>query len=250
MSRTVRRPDRIRRAALSGALLAVLVPAGAGAQLVLTLRQGKAWVESSDLRLRGGGSDLTLRDVAWEDGSYRAPIYYGAGLTWWMPRHPRWGLGIDFTHAKAILDGDVTVQADGRLAGAPFHDAVPVREVVPHLELSHGLNLATAGVYRRWVADTGPEPDSGVALYVGLGAGVVAPHVGATVAGRRTDEYQLAGPAARGVIGLDVPWDEHVSLVGEAILSWADVRAELTGGDRVQTRLWVPQVSLGISLRD
>jgi hypothetical protein len=74
--------------------------------------------------------------------------------------------------------------------------------------------------------------------------------VEANVGGRRTDEYQLAGPAARGVVGLDVPLDEHVSLVGEAILSWADVRADLAGGDRVQARLWVPQLSLGISLRD
>lgn len=243
--------DRLCRAALAAALLTLLLPAGAAAQLVLSLRQGKAWVGSNDLDLeRPGGTDLTFHDVAWADQSYRAPIYYGAGLTWWLPRHPRWGLGVDFTHAKAILDGDATSLVNGRLAGVPFDDTLPVRELVPHLEFSHGLNLATIGAYRRWVAETGPEPDTGVALYLGLGAGVVIPHVEATIGNRRTDEYQLAGPAARGVIGLDVPWDEHVSLVGEAIFSWADVHADLAGGGSVAARLWVPQLSLGISLRD
>jgi lipid A oxidase len=232
-------------------LLALLLPAGADGQWVLTLRQGKAWVESSDLELRRpGGTDLTLRDVAWVDESYRPPIYYGGGISWWLPRRPQWGLGLDFTHAKAILDTDGRALAQGQLGGTPVDAALPVREVVPRLEFSHGLNLATLGAYRRWLAASGGETDTGVALYLGLGAGIVIPHVEAGFGGVRTDEYQLGGPAARGVVGLDVPYDEHLSLVAEAILSWADVRGDLDGGGSVHTRLWVPQLSLGISLRD
>lgn len=231
--------------------LVVLLPAAARAQLTLTLRQGKAWVESSDLRLqRPDGTDVTLHDLTWEDRSYRAPIYYGLGVTWWLPRHPEWGLGLDFTHAKAILDTDGSTFADGTLAGAPVAASVPVRSVVPALQFSHGLNLLTAGGYRRWWAAPRGDRAPGVSFYLGVGAGVVVPHVEAQVGGIRTDEYQLAGPAARGVAGLDVPFDEHVSLVGEAILSWADVSADLTGGGSIETTFVLPQLALGIALRD
>jgi lipid A oxidase len=244
-------PRAATRAILIGLAFALLLPAAAAAQLVLTLRQGKAWVESSDLELRRpGGTDLALRDVTWEDQSYRSPIYYGVGLTWWLPRHREWGLGVDLTHAKAILETGETAFAQGRLAGVPVAAPVPVDSIVPALQFSHGLNLATLSGYRRWWTAPRGEQATGVALYLGLGAGVAVPHVEARVGGVRTDEYQLAGPAARGVVGLDVPYDEHVSLVGEATLSWADVRADLADGGSVRTRLLVPQLSLGLALRD
>ena len=121
---------------------------------------------------------------------------------------------------------------------------------MPALQFSHGLNLATVNGYRCWWAAPREEQTTGVALYFGIGAGVVVPHVEARIGDVRTYEYQLAGPAARGVVGLDVPFDEHVSLVGEAILSWADARADLADGGEVRTRLLVPQLSLGLSLRD
>ncbi len=233
-------------------LLAVLVllPAAAHAELALTLRQGKAWVESSDLLLqRPNGTDVVLQDLTWEDQSYRGPIYYGLGLTWWLPRHPEWGLGLDFTHPKAILDTGGSAFAFGRLDGAPIVGSVPVRSVVPALQFSHGLNLLTASGYRRWWAAPRADRWPGASFYLGVGAGVVIPHVEAQIGGMRTDEYQLAGPAARGVAGVDVPFDEHISLVGEAILSWADVSADLTGGGSIETTFVVPQLSLGIALR-
>ncbi|HXT50733.1 MAG TPA: hypothetical protein VN811_06795 [Thermoanaerobaculia bacterium] len=230
--------------------LAVVLPIEARAQLTLTLRQGKGWVESSDLRLSRPNTDVTLRDVTWKDDSYRSPIYYGVGLTWWLPRHREWGVGLDLTHAKAILETEESALAQGTLDGRRVDGPVLVRDVVPALQLSHGLNLATLNGYRRWWAAPRGEAPTGVALYLGVGAGVALPHVEAQVAGIRTDEYQLAGPAARALAGLDVPFDEHISLVGEAILSWADLRADLTGGDEVRTRLLVPQLSLGFALRD
>jgi lipid A oxidase len=237
-------------AALALAALA-LFPAAGRAEWTLTLRQGKAWVESGDLRVQRPGTDVTLHDVTWEDRSYQAPIYYEIGLTRWLPRHPEWGVGLDLTHAKAILDTEEAAFAAGRLAGAPIAGTVPVRTVVPALQFSHGLNFLTITGYRRWwAASRGTHSTAGVALYLGLGAGVVLPHVEAQIGGVRTDEYQLAGPAARAVAGLDVPFDEHISLVGEAILSWADVGADLTGGGSVEATMVVPQLTLGIALRD
>ena len=139
------------RAVLLGLAFALLVPAAAAAQLVLTLRSGGAWVNSSDLRLnRPGGTDVTLRDVAWDDASYRSPIYYGLGLTWWLPKHREWGLGVDFTHPKAILETGDSVLAEGSLDGVPVAGPVLVRRRRPGLQFSHGLNMATVNAYRRW----------------------------------------------------------------------------------------------------
>jgi len=244
-------PRAALRVVLLGLAFALLVPAAAAAQLVLTLRSGAALVESSDLHLSRAGTDVTLRDVGWDDASYRSPIYYGLGLTWWLPKHREWGLGVDFTHAKAILETGDSVLAEGRLDGVPVAAPVLVGDVVQGLQFSHGLNLATVSAYRRWwTTPRRGEQLIGVALYLGLGAGVAVPHVEAQIDGIRTDEYQLAGPALRGVVGLDVPLDEHISLVGEAILSWADSSADLVDGGRVETQLLVPQLSFGLSLRD
>ncbi|HXT20799.1 MAG TPA: hypothetical protein VN923_08625 [Thermoanaerobaculia bacterium] len=243
-----------RRLSLATALAliagALALPCAASAQLTLTLRQGKGWVESGDLFLHRADTDVVIVDPLWEDQSYRSPIYYGIGLTWWLPRHREWGLGVEVTHAKAILQTDETAFAVGRLDGRPIAGSVLVRDVVPALQFSHGLNFATVNGYRRWWAAPRGEQTVGVAFYLGVGAGVVVPHVEAQIDGIRTDEYQLAGPAARGVAGLDVPFDEHISLVGEAIVSWADVDADLAGGGSVRTTMVVPQLSLGIALRD
>src|ERR1051325_10680581 len=144
---------------------AFILPTAAAAQLTLTLRQGKGWVESNDLGLSRPGTNVTLRDVTWRDESYRSPIYYGLGLTWWLPRHREWGVGLDLTHAKAILETEETALAQGTVDGRRVDEPVLVRDVVPALQLSHGLNLATINGYRRWWAAPRVDAPTGVALY-------------------------------------------------------------------------------------
>src|ERR1044072_8360357 len=146
----------LRRSLAAALALAFVVPTAAAAQLTLTLRQGKAWVESSDLRLTRPGTHVTLRDVSWRDESFRSPIYYGVGLTWWLPRHREWGLGLDLTHAKAILETDGLALAPGGARGRRVDESVLVRDVVPALQFSHGLNFVTVNGYRRgWGAPRG-----------------------------------------------------------------------------------------------
>jgi lipid A oxidase len=264
MDRTLANPPTGPRAAHRGLQIALvaataslLLPALAHAQLVLTLRQGKAWVNDADLRVvRPGGTDLTLRSVQWDDQSYRSPIYLGGTLTWWLPRHREWGLGVDFTHAKAILEADDVAFAEGSLHGQAVSGPIAIESVVPHLEFSHGLNLATLNVFRRWAGR--PQPvtgytdlyEPGLTFYLGFGAGVAVPHVEAEVDRIPTHEFQLAGPALRVELGLELPLDEHVAIAAEGIVSWTDVRADLAGGGRVETRLLVPQLTLGVALRD
>jgi lipid A oxidase len=236
-------------AVVTGMLL-LAAPAPAGAELVLTLLLGNSWVAESDLRVERGDTAVTLENVPWEGRAFDDPPYYDVRLTWWSPRRPLWGVGLDLTHAKAYLDDGEVVFARGRIAGREVAGPLLARDVVQQLNFSHGLNTVTVDVYRRFLAPRRPYREAQVALYLGAGAGVAVPHVEATVAGVPTREYQLGGPALRGTIGLDVPFDDHVSLVGEGVLSWVDLDVDLEGGGSLATELLVPQLTFGLALRD
>jgi lipid A oxidase len=225
-------------------------PAAARGELVLTLLLGNAWVAESDLRVARGNTALTLESTGWETRSFQDPPYYDVRLTRWSPRRPAWGIGLDLTHAKAYLDEGEVVFARGQLAGRPVAAPLPVREAVQQLNFSHGLNTVTIDVYRRWLAPRRQYRESRVALYLGAGAGLAVPHVEATVGGVPTSEYQLAGPALRATVGLDVPIDDNISLVGEGTLSWVDLDVDLAGGGALAAELLVPQLTFGLSLRD
>lgn len=241
------------------ALLLALAATPVRAEWALTLRSGTSWVGDADLTLeRPGGTHVTLNSVAWDDG-LDASFYAGVGLTWWAPSpHHGWGLGIDYTHTSALLDTNQTVLAQGTVDGVPVNGPQRVGDVVARFELDH-LNLFTANAYWRWFVHPHPDTFAGgsipkppVSFYGGLGAGVAIPEVNAAAAGDpvATSEYQLTGPVARGMLGIDLPLDDNISLVGEAILSWSDVRADLVGGGHLSTTLLMPQLSIGIALRD
>lgn len=234
------------------AVLAVVLglataPATRG-EVVGTLFLGNAEVLESDLRLTlPDGTDLRFEDVSWDDASFDDPPYYGLRLAWWLRRSPEWGVALDFTHAKAILDVTEVAPVRGRRAGAPVAEAAPVAEDLAAFELSHGLNTLTVNGFRRW----GFSPATpGVSYFAGLGAGLAVPHVEARVGELRTSEYQVAGPALQAVVGLDTLVTPNVGITLEARASWVDLEADLTGGGTVETDLWLLQLVAGLSLRD
>lgn len=249
--RTAVRPTSARLAAVVAVALVLALSAApaARAELELTLFLGHAEIPGSDLRLTlPGGTDLRFADVSWDDESFDDPPYYAARLARWLPRSPAWGIALDFTHAKAILDVDEPVPARGLRRGVPFDGALPVDDQLAGFEMSHGLDTLTLGGVRRWgAARTG---SGRVTYFAGLGAGVAVPHVEARAAGLRTAEYQLAGPALQAVLGLDTAVDENIGITLEARASWVDVEADLAGGGRVETDLWLLQLVAGLSLRD
>lgn len=246
----MRCPPRSRLLAASlAAGLALLAAPGARAEVVLTLFLGDAEVPDSDLRLTlPDGTDLRFEDVSWDDASLDDPPYYGIRAAWWLPRAPEWGVVLDFTHAKAILDVGEVVPVRGQRRGVPVDGAARVGDSLGSFQMSHGLNTLTLGGFRRW--GTFGAGVAGVSYFAGLGAGVAVPHVEARVGALETAEYQLAGPALQAVVGLDSGIDEHVGITLEARASWLDVEAELTGGGAVETDLWLLQLAVGLSLRE
>lgn len=209
----------------------------------VSLYGGKSITFDADVRFKQpGGTDMTLSDVPWDDESFKSPFYYGARVTYWFNESP-WGLAVDFTHAKMIADTSAVVSVSGTRNGTPVSGTQPVNNTFSNLQLSHGHNLLTGNVMYRWQLDRF-EP------YVGVGAGVAIPHVEAdVVGGQQTQEYQIGGPAAQGLLGLSVRVWDRFSVFSEYKLSYADVKADLNGGGTFEVKPVTNHFVFGISVR-
>jgi lipid A oxidase len=206
----------------------LLAPAAAKAEFQLSAYGGANTANSSDATLDTPLVTGTF-DVDWFGDSFKAPPYWGARGTWWLTDFnlPRWGVAIDFTHAKAKAD------LDDPVVGASFS----------HLEFTNGLNTVTLnGLYRMPLNDR-------FAVYAGLGAGVAVPHVEVKTIPYQgtTFEYQFTGPAVQGLVGTSVNLGRGFSLFGEykANYSWND--ADLNGGGTLETDILTHQFAIGVS---
>lgn len=207
-----------------------LLPASA---LVLSLCAADPARAEIVISLYGGGQSLprsTIHDsglgdatVGWRGKSFAMPPYWGARATLW--RNARSGFGIEINHAKAYAD---TPSAYG-------YDV---------LEMTDGLNVVTANLWRRWRSDSRWTP------YVGAGAGVAVPHVEVQRrGGPLTFEYQLTGPAVQWVAGAS--WDINAkwSVFGEDKGTWSRHRMKLDAGSTLKTDIIANAVNLGLSYR-
>jgi len=243
-----------RKIALTLVLLASFLPscdAAMAAEWAITLRQGKEWVNSSDLHVQSGATDVDFADVPWRDESYSSPLYFGIGVTRWNTHSPAWGFGLDYTGAKAVLDASESAFARGTIEGKPVDGPQRIGDAISLLAFS-SLNLVTANAYHRWRFEPATQssyPRPGTALFLGLGAGVAIPHVEAQVRGIHTDDYQFGGPTLRGVAGIEMPFDEHMGLIAEGMLSWVDLDVDFVDGGGASATLLIPQLTLGLVLR-
>ncbi len=185
----------------------------------------------SDVQVRRPGVVNDTLDVSWDGKSFEMPPYWGARAIYWLDSNPNWGVAFEFTHAKAYaqLKGDV---------GATFNK----------LEFTDGNNIVTGNVLYRFE----PWQWHNIRPYAGFGIGVAIPHVEVEIAGDtgpRTFEYQLAGFAAQGLVGLEMPFGPNWSGFVEAKLSYTHINADLDGGGYVKTDIWSPHFAVGLSYR-
>jgi lipid A oxidase len=224
------------------AVLFVLLPSAAKAATEITLAFGKAAVEDTDLELsRPGGTRLTFRSVSWRDESFKMPLYLSLRANWWRSPERSWGLGLDYTHAKAVAETDRMAAVQGRRAGVPVSGTERIGDTLPHFEMSHGLNTVTLNLLRRW------SPGR-LQPYAGLGAGVAVPHVEAVIGDDRTDGYQRAGPAFEARLGLALRFRRHLAAVTEYKLTYARISADLAGGGAVEVEPRLHQLIVGLSV--
>jgi lipid A oxidase len=159
------------------------------------------------------------------------PPYWGVQATYWFNRGAGWGLGLDYTHAKAYANIDFTAD--------PVYD---------HLEFTDGNNLAFITLMYRF----NPVWDGRVVPFVGIGGGIAVPHVEVTLdafPGQKTFEYQFAGGAAEVTAGLEFNLNEAWSVFATGKLTYSHLDTELTGGGKFKTYLWSPALAIGLSYR-
>ena len=241
---------------LFGAALAsaVVAPALAAGEFVASLYGGKAWVSNTDFTLRQpGGTDLTFKDVAWDDDSLEPPVYWGARLTWWLDGGQTrsaagWGAALDFTHAKATANLDQTVHVSGTRGGAAVNADEPLGNTFSTLAFSHGLNIFTVNALYRWPTWSTGELGE-MRPYAGAGLGIVWPHVEVGTGGQTTSAYSVAGPAYQGLAGLDFKVSERWSVFIEYKLSRAEIKADIAGGGSVEFKPWLQNAVLGAAYR-
>jgi lipid A oxidase len=232
MTSTVRSTLRISSiaAAAIAALLGVSIdPRASQAETQISVYGGA----NTNFSSRGtlvSGATVDSREFDWEGKSFEMPPYWGAMITHWWKRGAGWGLGVDFTHAKAY--------ADINFATDPVYS---------HLEFTDGNNLLMLNLMYRF----NPVLNGKLTPFVGIGAGVAIPHVEVDLknGAPNTREYQLAGGAGQVLAGLEYELDKSWSVFAAGKLSYSHLATDLEGGGHFKTHLWSPQIAIGLSYR-
>ena len=223
---------KLGRVALLGLLGGMMAWSGnAHAETTLTVYLGVSFTHDSNVRLRQpGGTDLTYRDISWTSQSLRLPIYYGVRLTHHFASRPDWGVMLDFFHDKAYAETKEPVRVTGTRGGEPVDGAEPLGDTVHGFNMSHGTNYLTLDVVHRW--NTCPEPGCTGRLqpYVGAGAGLVIPHVEATIGEQAMGEYQVRGPAFQVLGGLGWPFASRFSVSSEYRFTHTSITVDVPNG--------------------
>ena len=197
----------------------LFAPDAARAEMEFSVYGGPQWVQPNSLRSPTLGNDK----VTWRSEPFTIPTYYGLRAAWWQT--DRYGYGLTFTHAKAYAND-------------------PASHGYDELNFSHGLNFMTVDFWHRL------EPRGALTPYVGLGLGLVVPHVEVTPTGQApTAGYQVGGPSVSLVLGTTMPVSERWSVFTEYMANYSDIRAELNTGDRIHTEFLTHAVNIGLSYR-
>ena len=99
------------------------------------------------------------------------------------------------------------------------------------------------------MVDTGTGSWRSSSLYLGAGAGVAIPYLEVELDGKRTEGYQLAGPAAQVFVGASLPLGKRFSISAEYRFSWARLDTDLSGFGSLGTDAATHHLNFGIRLQ-
>jgi lipid A oxidase len=194
----------------------------AHAEFVLSIFSGLSSVENNDLTLHQGGDTLKFHNVSYKSRDFESPFYYGARLSYFLPQHSNWGLGVEFFHTKMYLETGDTVQVTGSRGGVPVNDSERIDNTIHSFSISHGLNIVAAdAIYRWFLGNPGHDFLGRFQPYVGVGAGAAIPHLESNTTGVLFEEYQLGGPAFLGFTGVNFDIVKHWGIFLEYKFSYA-----------------------------
>jgi hypothetical protein len=223
-------------------------PARLGHDLQLAAYGGPAYTMASPVSFtQPGGTELRFESVPWAGQPFKPPPYYGLrGIVW--AANGRQGVMLDFTHIKAKALKHSRVEQSGTRDGRPVPPHEKLSATFSKLEFTHGYNILTLNAMRRRAPAAGK-----LVAYAGAGGGIAIPHVEVGRAGwrakTRTSEYQLSGPAAQILGGVEWRFSPRLSLFVEYKLSCSLISGAVKGGGRVETNLCTHQLLAGPAWR-
>jgi len=172
----------------------------AASEMLIAAYGGAPYTYPGDVAVKKTGQhDFTVKHVGWDGLPFEDPIYYGARVARWSA-NGRTGTMVDFTHSKAISRLADELAFSGTYNNAPIEARKKLGDVFKRLEFSHGHNMLTFNGLMRL-----PSLVARLSPYVGAGAGVSLPHTEIQLASdnARTYEYQIAGPVAQALVGIE-----------------------------------------------
>lgn len=224
-------------------LISLFLSSPANGELQVSLHGGLAATHASDVRAwQKDKLSLTLHGVEWKSEPLRGPPYWGARVVYWKDWMPASGFGLDFVHTKIIARDDQRVWVTGDRGGnTSVRGFEPLSGTVSGLSLTDGLNFLMLNLYERWRAKEAFRP------HVGLGAGILLPHVEGKVGSAAGDGYHYGGLALQALGGLELTLAGRLSLFAEYKLHHAWLKLPYGADAGLSTRLWTHQLALGLS---
>src|SRR5262245_22547936 len=166
-----------------GLFLTALTPLTASAQWTAAAYIGKTHTANANIQVTGPDTDVTFKNVAFDDRSFNRPLYYGLRAGYMFTASA--GVEAEFIHIKAFARVTEPAPASGTLPLSGNGTTVAPAVVLPEYAVSHGLNLLLGNfVLRRTLVDR-----LGVSFRPGLG--IAVPHPEIRAFGAALNEYQL-----------------------------------------------------------
>jgi hypothetical protein len=221
------------------AALLLADPVPARADWLLNAYMGMSKTADNTVRIEPTvGDAIRIGPIAYQSQPFKDPIYYGWRIAY-FPSGARWlGVGIEFTHNKAIADVNQPVDIDG----APAQ----LSDVLQRLEMSNGLNFTFANAFLRRPIAIGGTPDRvSLMAYGGLGASI--PHVETIFADEQTFEYQIGGLGWQAGGGVEWRLVKGVSAIADYRLTSGKHRLDMGTGTLIGT-FTSTQIDFGIAL--
>lgn len=234
---------RVIRAAMGLGLACLAAPACADGLWRVSLYGGYVSSNDSDVDyLSPAGDRLKFDNVSWESKSFESPPYWGLRIGRWLSEDSRFGIALDYVHAKVIAERHEAVHVSGTRGGLPIDTREPLSTTFNRFEYTDGLNLVTANLLYRFPFGERFEP------YLGVGVGAAIPHVEVESGALREWDYQLAGPTAQALAGVSMNVASWAALFAEYRGGYVSLDADVGTGS-VEHDLWSNHVAFGLTVK-
>jgi len=169
-------------------VLVILLPREAAAQWYGVATMGANATAPADILIdrSAARTTLTFHDVEFESRSFNSPPYYGARLGRLFGPDRRWGLELEFIHAKVIALTAAPYRVSGTANNIAIDTTVPMNILVERYAMTHGLNFALINVVSRTPLGEGP-----LTFVARAGAGATIPHAESHIGGAVLEQYEF-----------------------------------------------------------